>query len=89
MITLQIFVSFFLFFSGILGLLFIRKNIIVLIISLEIMLLSVSYNLIIFSVFLDDFLGTLFVILLLCLGVCETAIALSIYICYFRSIKFL
>lgn len=89
MITLQLLISFFLFFSGTLGLLFIRKNIILLIISLEIMLLSISYNLIIFSIFLDDFMGFFFVIALLCLGVCETAIALSLYICYFRSFKFI
>ena len=54
-----------LFFIGLLGLVLNRKNILITIMSIEIMLLSVNLNFAIFSVYLDDIIGQIFVLFIL------------------------
>jgi NADH-quinone oxidoreductase subunit K len=69
---------------GALGLVLNRKNILIIIMSIELMLLSVNLNFIIFSIYLDDFLGQLFVIFILTIAATESAIGLAILSSYYR-----
>jgi NADH-quinone oxidoreductase subunit K len=52
--------------------------------SIELMLLSINFNFIIFSVFLDDILGQLFALLILTVAAAESAIGLAILVIYYR-----
>ena len=52
--------------------------------SVELMLLSINFNFIIFSVFLDDILGQLFALLILTVAAAESAIGLAILVIYYR-----
>lgn len=61
-----------------------KKNIIIILISLEIILLSIIINFIIFSVFLDDFLGQIYGLFVLTMAAAETALGLAILISYYR-----
>jgi NADH-quinone oxidoreductase subunit K len=73
-----------LFSIGVFGLVLNRKNILIIIISIEIMLLAVNLNFIIFSVYLDDVLGQLFVLFILTVAAAESAIGLAILIAYYK-----
>ncbi len=78
-----------LFIIGIFGLFLSRKNIILIIMSLELMLLSINYNFLFLSTYLDDLLGQLFSLFILTIGACESAIGLALLICYYRTYKFI
>lgn len=69
---------------SILGLVFNKKNILIVIISIELMLLAVNLNFITFSIYLDDVLGQLFVIFILTVAAAESSIGLAILISYFK-----
>ncbi len=86
---LHLVLSLLLFIIGIFGLFLSRKNIILIIMSLELMLLSINYNFLFLSTYLDDLLGQLFSLLVLTIGACESAIGLALLICYYRSYKFI
>ena len=73
-----------LFAIGALGLVLNRKNILIIIMSIELMLLSVNLNFIVFSIYLDDVLGQLFVIFILTIAATESAIGLAILSSYYR-----
>ena len=73
-----------LFFTGLLGLVLNRKNILITIMSIEIMLLSVNLNFAIFSVYLDDIVGYVFVIFILTVAATESSIGLSILSAYYK-----
>jgi len=73
-----------LFLIGLSGIFLNRKNIIILLMSIELMLLSINFNFIIFSVFLDDILGELFALLVLTVAAAESAIGLAILVIYYR-----
>ncbi len=77
-------ISFFLFMLGILGIFITRKNIIIILMSIELMLLAINFNFIIFSVFLDDILGQIFALLILTVAAAESAIGLAILVIYYR-----
>ena len=77
-------VALILFLIGISGIILNRKNIIVMLMSIELMLLAVNLNFIIFSVYLDDVMGQLFAILILTVAAAESAIGLSILVIYSR-----
>nr|YP_009476711.1 NADH dehydrogenase subunit 4L [Proteomonas sulcata]AVM81204.1 NADH dehydrogenase subunit 4L [Proteomonas sulcata] len=79
-----LFVSIVLFLIGVSGIFLNRKNIIILLMSIELMLLSINFNFIIFSVFLDDILGQLFALLILTIAAAESAIGLAILVIYYR-----
>jgi len=79
-----IFITSTLFLIGILGLVLNRKNIIIIIMSIELMLLAVNLNFIIFSIYLDDILGQMFVLFILTVAATESAIGLAILIVYYR-----
>jgi len=82
--TKYLFVAMVLFLIGLSGIFLNRKNIIILLMSIELMLLSINFNFIIFSVFLDDILGQLFALLVLTVAAAESAIGLAILVIYYR-----
>ena len=82
--TQYLFVAMILFLIGLSGIFLNRKNIIILLMSIELMLLAINFNFIIFSVFLDDILGQLFALLILTVAAAESAIGLAILVIYYR-----
>jgi len=77
-------VSIILFFLGIAGIFLNRKNIILMLMSIELMLLAVNLNFALFSVYLDDMIGQVFVLLVLTVAAAESAIGLAILVAYYR-----
>jgi NADH-quinone oxidoreductase subunit K len=77
-------VSIILFFLGIAGIFLNRKNIILMLMSIELMLLAVNLNFALFSVYLDDMIGQIFVLLVLTVAAAESAIGLAILVAYYR-----
>ena len=73
-----------LFLFGILGIVLNRKNILIILMSVELMLLAVNINLVVFSVFLDDLLGQMFALLVLTVAAAESAIGLAILVAYYK-----
>jgi NADH-quinone oxidoreductase subunit K len=74
-----------LFTLGILGIFLNRKNIIVILMSIELILLAVNINLVAFSTFLGDIVGQVFALLVLTVAAAETAIGLAILVVYYRN----
>ena len=74
-----------LFVIGIFGLFLNRKNIIILLMSIELMLLAVNINLVAFSAFLGDLVGQIFALFVLTVAAAEAAIGLAILVCFFRN----
>lgn len=74
-----------LFTLGIFGIFLNRKNVIIILMSIELMLLSVNINLVAFSVFLNDLVGQVFAMLVLTVAAGEAAIGLAILVVYFRN----
>jgi len=77
-------VSLILFLLGIWGIFLNRKNIIIMLMSIELMLLAVNLNFVLFSVYLDDMIGQLFALLILTVAAAESAIGLAILVVYYR-----
>jgi len=73
-----------LFLIGVLGLVLNRKNILITIMSIELMLLSVNLNFAIFSNYLDDIVGQIFVLFILTIAATESAIGLAILSIYYK-----
>ncbi|MCA0418470.1 MULTISPECIES: NADH-quinone oxidoreductase subunit NuoK [Bosea] len=78
-------VSAILFTLGVLGIFVNRKNIIVILMSVELILLSVNLNFVAFSSFLNDIVGQVFALLVLTVAAAEAAIGLAILVVYFRN----
>jgi len=74
-----------LFTIGIFGIFLNRKNVIVILMSVELLLLAVSINLVAFSAFLDDLVGQVFALVVLTVAAAESAIGLAIIVVYFRN----
>ena len=74
-----------LFTIGVFGIFVNRKNIIVILMSIELILLSVNINLVAFSAFLGDLTGQVFALLVLTVAAAEAAIGLAILVVYFRN----
>jgi NADH-quinone oxidoreductase subunit K len=62
-----------------------RKNVIIILMSIELMLLAVNINFVAFSVFLNDMAGQVFAMLVLTVAAAEAAIGLAILVVYFRN----
>jgi NADH-quinone oxidoreductase subunit K len=73
------------FSIGIFGIFINRKNIIVIMMSIELMLLAVNINLVAFSSYLQDMVGQIFTIFVLTVAAAEAAIGLAILVVYFRN----
>ena len=76
--------SMILFLLGIWGIFLNRKNIIIMLMSIELMLLAVNLNFLLFSVYLDDLIGQLFALLVLTVAAAESAIGLALLVVYYR-----
>lgn len=74
-----------LFTLGIFGIFLNRKNVIVILMSVELMLLAVNINLVAFSAFLNDLTGQIFALFVLTVAAAEAAIGLAIVVVYFRN----
>ena len=74
-----------LFTLGILGIFVNRKNVIVILMSVELILLAVNINLVAFSAFLHDLVGQVFALLVLTVAAAEAAIGLAILVVFFRN----
>ncbi|MBF9045243.1 NADH-quinone oxidoreductase subunit NuoK [Gymnodinialimonas hymeniacidonis] len=74
-----------LFVIGIFGIFLNRKNVIIILMSLELMLLSVNINMVAFSSFLGDLTGQVFTLFILTVAAAEAAIGLAILVCFFRN----
>ena len=75
-----------LFTIGVVGVFLNRKNVIIILMSLELILLSISINLIAFSAFLNDSVGQIFSLFILTVAAGEAAIGLAILVVYFRNV---
>lgn len=74
-----------LFTLGILGIFLNRKNVIIILMSIELMLLAVNINLVAFSVHLGDMVGQIFTMFVLTVAAAEAAVGLAILVVYFRN----
>ncbi|WP_374390446.1 NADH-quinone oxidoreductase subunit NuoK [Sandaracinobacter sp.] len=74
-----------LFTLGVFGIFINRKNIIVILMSVELILLAVNINFVAFSVFLNDMVGQIFAMFVLTVAAGEAAIGLAILVIYFRN----
>tara|TARA_B100001123_G_C15196157_1_gene981403 strand:- start:204 stop:515 length:312 start_codon:yes stop_codon:yes gene_type:complete len=73
------------FSLGIIGIFLNRKNIIVILMSVELILLAVNINLISFSIFSGDIVGQIFTMLILTVAAAEAAIGLAIIVIFYRN----
>ena len=80
-----LFVAAVLFTLGILGIFLNRKNVIVILMCVELMLLAVNINLVAFSVFQGNIVGQIFAMLVLTVAAAEAAIGLAILVTFFRN----
>jgi NADH-quinone oxidoreductase subunit K len=74
-----------LFTLGVLGIFLNRKNVIVILMSVELILLAVNLNLVAFSHFLGDLVGQVFALFVLTVAAAEAAIGLAILVAFFRN----
>ena len=73
------------FVLGVIGLILNRQNLLVILMSIELMLLGINLNFIVFSVYLDDFMGQLFSLYILTVAAAESAIGLAIFSVYYQN----
>ena len=74
-----------LFTIGVLGIFLNRKNIIIILMSVELILLAVNINFVAFSTYLGDLVGQVFALFILTVAAAEAAIGLAILVVYFRN----
>ena len=74
-----------LFTIGVVGIFLNRKNVIVILMSIELILLAVNINLVAFSIFINDLSGQIFTLFILTVAAAEAAIGLAIIVVYFRN----
>ena len=74
-----------LFVLGVFGIFLNRKNVIIILMAIELILLAVNINLVAFSVFLGDMEGQVFAMFVLTVAAAEAAIGLAILVIYFRN----
>ena len=74
-----------LFVLGVLGIFLNRKNVIIILMAIELILLSVNLNFVAFSAFLHDLVGQVFAMFVLTVAAGEAAIGLAILVIYFRG----
>lgn len=76
-----------LFAIGVMGIFLNRKNVIILLMSIELMLLAVNLNFVAFSHYLQDISGQIFVFFILTVAAAESAIGLAILVVLFRNLR--
>ena len=86
MFIFQLLTNIVLFFIGVLGIISNRRNILIVLMCIELILLSINLNFILFSVYLDDSYGQLFSLFILTVAAAEAAVGLAILILYYRML---
>lgn len=84
MFKVQLLINIILFFFGIIGISFNRRNFLVTLMCIELILLSINLTFLIFSVYLDDTYGQIFSIFILTVAASESAIGIALIIAYYR-----
>lgn len=84
MFILQLVTNILLFLIGVLGIISNRRSLLIILMCIELVLLSINLNFVLFSVYLDDFYGQLFSLFVLTVAAAESAIGLAILIIYYR-----
>ena len=72
------------FFIGVSGIIFNKKNAILILISVELMLLAINFVFLISSIYLDDRIGQIFALLILTVAAAESSIGLGLLVVYYR-----
>lgn len=72
------------FFIGLVGIVLNRKNILIIIMSIELLLLAINVNFATFSIYLDDVIGQIFVLFILTIAATESAIGLAVITVFYR-----
>ena len=80
----QLTINIFLYIIGMIGIVFNRRSILIILMCIELMLLSLNLNFIVFSVYFDDLYGQLFSLFILTVAAAESAVGLAIIIIYYR-----
>ena len=88
MITLEhyLFLGAIIFTLGVLGIFLNKKNLIIILMSIELILLSVNINFIAFSAYINEISGQIFAMLTLTVAAAEAAIGLAILVVFFRNL---
>ena len=73
------------FMTGVVGIFLNRKNVIIILMSIELILLAVNINFVAFSAYLNDLVGQVFAMFVLTVAAAEAAIGLAIVLIYFRN----
>lgn len=87
MIVITFFTNVFLFNAAILGIALNRRNFLIILMCIELILLSINLNFALFSSYLDDFYGQLFFLFILTIAAAESAIGLALIIIYYKLKK--
>lgn len=77
-------ISISLFIIALFGIFLLKRNLIIMLMCIELMLLAVNFNFIIFSVYLDDIVGQIFALLIITIAAAESSIGLAILVMYYR-----
>lgn len=77
--------STFIFLFGVLGLVLNKRNLLIILMSIELMLLGINLNFIFFSIYLDDLMGQVFALYILTVAAAESAIGLAIFTVYYKD----
>jgi NADH-quinone oxidoreductase subunit K len=72
------------FFIGLIGIVLNRKNILIIIMSIELLLLAVNLNFAALSIYLDDIIGQIFILFILTIAATESAIGLAVITVFYR-----
>jgi NADH-quinone oxidoreductase subunit K len=80
----QLIINFILLIFGLIGISFNRRNFLITLMCIELILLSININFLIFSVYLDDFYGQIFALFILMIAASESAIGIALIIAYYK-----
>jgi NADH-quinone oxidoreductase subunit K len=78
-------ISTLIFLLGVLGLVLNKRNLLIILMSIELMLLGINLNFILFSIYLDDLMGQVFALYILTVAAAESAIGLAIFTVYYKD----
>jgi NADH-quinone oxidoreductase subunit K len=78
-------VSTLIFLLGVLGLVLNKRNLLIILMSIELMLIGINLNFIFFSLYLDDILGQIFALYILTVAAAESAIGLALFTVYYKD----
>jgi NADH-quinone oxidoreductase subunit K len=78
-------ISTLIFLLGVLGLVLNKRNLLIILMSIELMLLGINLNFIFFSIYLDDLMGQVFALYILTVAAAESAIGLAIFTVYYKD----